>query len=169
MKELKIDASFYLNKSGYPSEGRVKKGPVAVIECIEDIPCNPCEAICPFGAIKVGFPITNLPELDEERCTGCGRCITACPGLAIFVLNYNFSEKEASLSIPYELLPFPEKGDTGICLDRDGKYVCNGKVVRVIPPEKNHMTGVVTFSFPKKYYNIVRSLKIKNGKEKNNM
>jgi len=159
MKELKLDGKIYLGKKGYPSEDRIKKGPVALIECIEDIPCNPCETICPNKAIKVGFPITNLPELNEEKCTGCGRCVPICPGLSIFILNYNFNEKEATLTIPYEFLPLPNKGEKIKCLDRNGKYICNGKIVRVIPPEKNNMTGIVTFSFPKKYYNIVRSFK----------
>jgi len=159
MKELKIDEKVYLNTPGYPSENRIKKGPVAVIECAEDIPCNPCETICPFGAIKVGFPITNLPKLNEEKCTGCGKCVSVCPGLAIFVLNYNFNEKEASITIPYEFLPVPEKGEKVKCFDKNGKYVCNGKIIRVIPSEKNNMTAIVTFSFPKKYYNIVRSFK----------
>ena len=30
----------------------LKKGPVAVVECIQEIPCDPCHASCPFGAIK---------------------------------------------------------------------------------------------------------------------
>lgn len=66
--------------SGIPSQERMKKGPVAVIECVQEIPCNPCENACPFGAIKIGDPITNLPVLDGEKCTGCGTCVAMCPG-----------------------------------------------------------------------------------------
>ena len=29
-----------------PSKERYEKGPVAVIECVQEIPCNPCEAAC---------------------------------------------------------------------------------------------------------------------------
>ena len=49
---------------GYPSQKDLKRGPVAVIECTEEIPCNPCETVCKRGAIVVGEPITNLPHLD---------------------------------------------------------------------------------------------------------
>ena len=29
-----------------PDDERYAKGPVAVIECVQEIPCNPCEAAC---------------------------------------------------------------------------------------------------------------------------
>jgi len=159
MKELRIDERIYRKMGSYPSEERLKKGPVAIIECVEDIPCNPCETVCPRKAIKVGFPITNVPELNEEKCTGCGKCIAICPGLAIFVLNYNFNENLASLTIPYEFLPLPQVDEKIKCFDRNGNYVCKGEIVKIVPPEKNNRTCLITFSFPRKYYNVVRSFK----------
>lgn len=24
-------------------------------------------------------PVPRLPQLDDTRCTGCGRCVAACP------------------------------------------------------------------------------------------
>ncbi len=36
-----------------------------------------CEKICPFNAIHVKE--NGLPEVDEEKCTGCGLCVSACP------------------------------------------------------------------------------------------
>ena len=41
----------------YPSEERMAQGPVAVAECVQEIPCNPCETACRFHAIKVGDPM----------------------------------------------------------------------------------------------------------------
>ena len=64
--------------NGYPSEERFAKGPVAVTECVQEIPCNPCEGACPFHAITVGEPITNCPHVDEDKCTGCCTCVSAC-------------------------------------------------------------------------------------------
>ena len=29
-----------------PSDERYAEGPVAIIECVQEIPCNPCEAAC---------------------------------------------------------------------------------------------------------------------------
>jgi len=36
-----------------------------------------CERVCPFGAIVMGE--LNVPEVIEEKCVGCGLCVTACP------------------------------------------------------------------------------------------
>jgi len=40
-----------------------------------------CEVACPFDAIAVKE--NGLPEVDEEKCTGCGLCVKACPRFII--------------------------------------------------------------------------------------
>jgi Fe-S-cluster-containing hydrogenase component 2 len=143
---------------GYPSYKRFIKGPVAVIECPEEIPCDPCSEICPFNAIEVGKPITNLPRLIEDRCTGCGLCITACPGLAIFVVNLNYSTEEASISMPYEFLPVPKVGEQVKVLNREGAHICEGRVIKV-DEGKDH-TRVVTIAVPKKFFEVARGIRL---------
>ena len=140
----------------YPSEERLKKGPVAVIECCQNIPCNPCETACKFGAITVGDLITNLPVLDESKCVGCGVCLTKCPGLAIFVVDK--SKDMATVSFPFEYLPLPEKGDIVKAVDRAGQYVCDAKVLRVTPRTERQSTCVVKIEFPEKYTFRVKSI-----------
>lgn len=142
---------------GVPSDEYIKKGPIACIECAQEIPCNPCEEACPFGAITIGQPITNLPILDQEKCTGCGNCIAACPGLAIFVLNG--SKEIAEISFPYEYHPAPKKGDEVECVDRAGNIVVKGEVARTVKPPKYDATAVITVKVPKQYINIVRNIK----------
>ena len=141
----------------YPSEERLEKGPVAVIECCQNIPCNPCETACKYGAITVGDPITNLPILDESKCIGCGVCITKCPGLAIFVVDK--SKEMARVSFPFEDLPLPETGETGRAVDRAGQYVCDAKVIRVNNAAANDCTPVVTIEVPKELGDDVRSIR----------
>ncbi|MBE0479236.1 4Fe-4S binding protein, partial [Candidatus Aerophobetes bacterium] len=131
---------------GYPSLERLQEGPCAVIECIEEIPCNPCETACPFGAIKVGSLITNLPKLDEDKCTGCGVCISSCPGLAIFIINLNYTDKLALVSFPFEFLPLPPVGEEVLAVDRKGKKIYKGKVVKVSNKPKQDRTPVVSIS-----------------------
>ncbi|MEJ2627674.1 MAG: 4Fe-4S binding protein, partial [bacterium] len=33
--------------------------------------------VCPFDALSMGAD--DLPVVDEEKCTGCGKCVEACP------------------------------------------------------------------------------------------
>lgn len=160
-----FDAAELRAEGRYPSAERMRKGPVAVIECCQNIPCNPCETACKFGAITVGDPITNLPMLDEEKCIGCGACIAKCPGLAIFVVDK--SADEANISIPFEYLPLPKKGDTVKAVDRAGKYVCDAVVVRVNQAAANDCTPIVSISVPKKWADDVRSIKRLNFVDEN--
>lgn len=143
----------------FPSEERFRKGPVAVIECIQQIPCDPCEGACPFGAIHVGTPITNLPVLDENRCTGCGACISHCSGLAIFVVNKAYKPGMATVSFPHEYLPLPEKGQIVDAVDRAGSFVCKAEVIRISNGPANDHTPVITIAVPIEAADDVRGMK----------
>ncbi len=124
----------------------------AVLECYEEIPCNSCEASCPFGAIYIGKNLNSTPVLDAQKCIGCGKCVNACPGLAVFLVKEE--EKEALVGVPYELLPLPQKGDFMWALSRDGDYVCDAKVEKVVKyPNK---TNIVFAKVPLEFKDKVR-------------
>lgn len=144
---------------GWPGEDRFAKGPVAVIECVQEIPCNPCEGACPYGAIEVGDLITNIPKLDRQKCIGCGLCVASCSGLAIFIVDKTHSETEGTVSFPFEYYPLPEKGDEVEALTRAGEFVCRGTVVRTVNPKRNDHTTVVTIAVPKEHADMVRTIK----------
>lgn len=144
---------------GMPSEKRLKKGAVPIIECADEFPCNPCEAACPEQAIRIGEDITNLPVLDEDKCTGCGVCISACPGLAIFVVDLTYSQKEAVVRIPHEFLPIPGKGEVVKCLSREGKIITEGRIIKVINPKRNDRTPVMWIVVPKEFAGDVRAIR----------
>jgi len=132
-----------------PSLEELKAGACLCIDCIEEIPCNPCETSCPRGAIAVGTPITNLPRLDRARCTACGLCIAACPGLAITIRRIDGDR--ATLRFPWEYLPRPAAGDEVTMVDRLGQELCPGRVVAVSDAARNDRTMVVTAEFPAEY------------------
>lgn len=141
-----------------PPAERMAKGPVAVVECVQQIPCNPCEKACPFGAIAVGGDITSLPAIDWDACRGCGLCISRCPGLAIFVVDASGAD-EARIMMPYEYLPLPVAGETVDALDRAGGTVGRGRVVSVNTAASFDGTPVVTVAVAKELANTVRNLR----------
>ena len=144
---------------GVPSAERLAKGKVAVIECWQQIPCNPCEAACTKGAISIGEPLTKLPVLTEDKCDGCTLCLPSCPGLAIFMVDMSYSNTEATVSLPYELLPLPKKGDTVKALDREGKAVGEAKVVQVTNPPRFNRTPIIRIAVPKALAMDVRNIR----------
>ena len=140
-----------------PDKKRLAKGAVVIIECFQKIPCDPCAISCKLGAIKPFKNINDLPQVDFDKCTGCGICISSCPGLAIFVIDMNYSEKESLVKLPYEMLPLPQKGEEVYALDRAGKIVSKAKVVRV--QKIKNKTNIISISVPKNMAMKIRSIR----------
>jgi Fe-S-cluster-containing hydrogenase component 2 len=151
-----------LNRApGFPKPEDFLKGATVVIECVEEIPCNPCETACPKGAITVGKPITNLPTLDAAKCVGCGMCIAACPGLAIYIKDLYYSEKEALIVFPYEFLPLPKMGEIVTMVGRKGEEICKGRVVQIHVSNASNRTVIIGAAYDKKYFEDVVTMKLK--------
>ncbi|MGI6157867.1 MAG: (2Fe-2S)-binding protein [Saccharofermentanales bacterium] len=130
-----------------PDAARRAQGPYAVIECFQPIPCNPCSTSCPFDAIRPMADINDCPVIDWDRCTGCGRCVGVCPGLAIFIVDETAEDDAAWISVPYEFTPLPDIGDVVTALDRSGRPVGDA-VVRRVNPGKSTQTPLVTLVVP---------------------
>ena len=140
-----------------PSAERRKQGAVAIIECFQEIPCNPCAEACPRGAISIPESISAKPVFDETRCNGCGLCVTRCPGLAIFVVDDSFSPTETLIKLPYEFLPLPQPEQIVDALDRCGKEISVGRVVKV--QENGNKTALISLAVPRKLAMDVRNIR----------
>ena len=106
-----------------------------VIRCTQEIPCNPCEAICPDGLITMGSSIMNLPRYHGV-CLGCGECVSVCPGLAINLVqdDYDPLGEQSLLMLPLEF----ELDRVGLTIgsevetvDCDGRPVGRGRIVAI--------------------------------------
>lgn len=144
----------------FPSIERINKGAVAVIECYKEIPCNPCETACKFDAIKVGEDINNIPRLNSGNCTGCGICLSKCPGLAIMIVDGSKSETTVEVKIPYEFLPLPKEGQIVKGLDREGKYITDVKVLKVLNPKSFDRTPVIMIEADRKFLYEIRNIRV---------
>jgi len=136
-----------------PTKEQLQKG-VAIIECIQEIPCNPCVDACPFNAISMEN-INALPIVDFEKCVGCGKCIEVCPGLAIFVVRVR--GEKATVMLPYEFIPLPKEGQMVKAINREGKEICEAVVKKV----RKGKTPVVTIELPAEYAMEARHIKVK--------
>lgn len=152
-----LDIDEVLDIPGYPGDEVLAKKKCVVVECKQNIPCNPCEAACPHNAIKIGEPITNLPIVDAEKCIGCGLCVALCPGQACFLVDQSKDEYD-TVTIPYEYYPLPEKDQEVYGLSRDGQYLVKATVVRVVMTKKNDRTAVIEIKVPKGYGMKVRNI-----------
>ncbi len=134
-------ASLEQVKSRFPKKEFLAKAK-AIIECYQDIPCNPCQTSCPFGAIHIGDDINVQPKLIVEKCTGCGICVTSCPGLAIMLAKIEPSK--AVFKIPYELLPVPKKNEIWHAINRAGAIIGDALIESAILIPKQDKTVLVT-------------------------
>jgi sarcosine oxidase subunit alpha len=143
-----------------PAAERCRRGPYAVIECFQEIPCDPCHVSCRAGAIKPFTDVNSLPEYDPEVCNGCGTCVAHCPGLACFVVDETHAEGRALVKLPFEFTPVPVRGDSVAALDRTGSEVCAGRVVRVARGKSKLDTTVVWVDIPAEHACSVRNIRL---------
>mgnify|MGYP006291545731 CR=1 FL=1 len=153
MKTYEENGVLSIDDLELPSEDQLIKG-VAITECVQDIPCNPCVDACPVDAISMK-DINAPPVVDYDRCIACGKCVGVCPGLAIFVVKY--TDDKALVTLPYEFLPVPKKNEKVQVLDRKGSVVGSGMVKRVVRQGK---TMVITVEVEKKVVMNVRNIQV---------
>ena len=144
----------------FPDESRINEGPVVVIECFTEIPCNPCTIACKFDAIHIGEDINKRPKVTEKNCIGCSVCLSKCPGLAIMLVDGSKSEEYVHMTIPYEFYPLPEEGDLVEGLDREGKYLEDVKILKVANPKSYDRTPLIKVEVSRKYMYDFRNIRL---------
>lgn len=163
-----IEISKNLLKRGFVAEDEIErfpgvtryKGMHPVMECTQNIPCNPCQDACTRNCIKIGDKITSLPAVNTEAtCVGCGMCVASCSGQAIFLVDESYEEGYASITLPYEFLPIPEVGTKGIALGRNGKEVCIAEVIQVKNMEAFDKTNLLSMKVPVEFVMKARFFK----------
>jgi thioredoxin reductase/Fe-S-cluster-containing hydrogenase component 2 len=134
------------------------KHALPLIDCPETIPCNPCVDVCPTGAIRMDG-ICGLPRIEYDLCTGCMKCASACPGQAIFMISFGSVDDTGRITIPWEYLPSPAKGDMVSILDRTGTDIGTGQIISSIMPKRFDKTRLVTIEAKKELIGQIRSIR----------
>ncbi len=77
----------------------IKEGVYPILNCVQEIPCNPCSTICPKNSILIEGSILN-PPVYTGGCIGCEMCVAVCPGTAITLVD--FRKETPIVTIPFE-------------------------------------------------------------------
>ena len=147
----------------FPAE---EEGVIPVFHCTQEIPCNPCTAVCPQGLIQIDeADIRKLPsfigEQVDKACIGCEKCVTICPGLAITLVDYRKEREQASVTIAYEFLRESiEVGDSVTVLDAEGQALGNVEVTGVRAVKAFDRTIAVKVRAPREYAKRIAGIRI---------
>jgi hypothetical protein len=81
--------------------------------------------------------------------------VAACPGQAIFLVDES-PDDYAVVTLPWEFLPLPQKGDRGFALGRNGKPLCPAEVAAMKTAAAFDKTGLLSIKVPPEYAGRVR-------------
>lgn len=77
-----VERAAYQGLADCRAAGLVQGGPKACsYGCLS---FGNCVAACSFDAMRLGAD--GLPVIEEEKCTACGKCVTACPRNLLAIL-----------------------------------------------------------------------------------
>jgi glycine/D-amino acid oxidase-like deaminating enzyme/NADPH-dependent 2,4-dienoyl-CoA reductase/sulfur reductase-like enzyme/Fe-S-cluster-containing hydrogenase component 2 len=145
-----------LKTPAIPSLARQEK-PFVIADCLYGFACNPCAFSCPHDAITKTSS-SHVPVIDYEKCIGCMKCVTQCPGLAIF--GYNMQKKWIFLPIEFDI---EEKTDVYL-VDNQGKILGEGLVDKITKQKnKTHLAKISVTQFTNENLTEVRGFIVKEN------
>ena len=151
----------------YPVE---ESGVFPVLHCSQEIPCDPCTTVCKQGLIRISpGDIRRLPRFEttegEKGCTGCERCVTICPGLAVTLVDFRQYTELPTVTIPYEFLKDGiETGDVVTVLDTEGRELGDIEVVGVRAIKANDRTILVKLKSPKAFAKKIAGIRVQDDR-----
>lgn len=143
-----------------------EEGVFPVIHCLQEIPCDPCSAVCPAKLIEVDRnDVRRLPVFLEEKngktCSGCERCVVFCPGLAITLVDYRKNPEFPEVTIPYEFLKETiNLGDEIELVDIEGQILARSRVTSVKSIKGNDRTILIKAQVPRAVAKKVSGLRL---------
>ncbi len=141
-------------------------GVFPVLHCVQEIPCDPCTAVCPRDLIHIGSSdIRGLPGFgpspDGRGCTGCEKCVSICPGLAITLVDYRKDGKFPTVVIPYEFLKETvTPGQEVFVRDTGGRPLGRVEVLAVRVVKANDRTVLVKVRAPAEYAKKIAGIRV---------
>jgi len=139
-----------------------EEGVFPVFHCVQEIPCNPCTSVCPLDQINIpDDSLLGLPKFKGEKCTGCMKCLTVCPALAITLVDYRMDSKKPTVSIPYEVKNMKiSEGDIINVVNYEGELLDTLEVIKV--RKALNKTEIIQVKAPAKIAKLIAGIQIQN-------
>lgn len=141
-------------------------GVFPVLHCHQEIPCDPCTAVCPRGLIEIdGDDIRKLPffigSKNGKTCTGCEKCVAVCPGLAITMVDYRKDPEMPTVAVPFEFLKESVAvGDRVAVIDTQGEPLGTVEVRGVQSVNAFDRTVIVKVRVPRAFAKRIAGIRI---------
>ena len=153
----------------YPEEVPAQEdGVFPVFHCVQEIPCNPCSAVCPLGLIRIDpADIRKRPEYIAagvgKSCVGCANCVAICPGLAITLVDYRKDPDHPIVTLAYEFSREQlSVGDKVTVLDTEGEVIGDAEVMKLQANPANPGTILVQVRAPKEYAKRIAGIRVQS-------
>lgn len=133
-----------------PDDSSPETGITPVIHCHQQIPCNPCVSVCKQEVIHIpGDSLLEKPEIANNECIGCNKCLFVCPGLAISLIDYREDPDNPVVSLAYEVYNYEYKeGDSVILADYEGNLLGEAIVIDAVISKKSRKTQIIKVRVP---------------------
>jgi NADPH-dependent 2,4-dienoyl-CoA reductase/sulfur reductase-like enzyme/Fe-S-cluster-containing hydrogenase component 2/bacterioferritin-associated ferredoxin len=144
-------------------------GVFPILHCVQEIPCDPCTTVCPRDLIRIpGDDIRGLPAFEAtdpgKSCSGCEKCVTICPGLAVTLVDYRKDAENPTVTIPYEFLRETiETGDRVAVVGTGGVPLGEVEVVGVRVVKANDRTILVKVRSPRAFAKEIAGIRVQEG------
>ncbi len=134
-----------------PDDSSPETGITPVIHCHQQIPCNPCVSVCKQGVIQIpGDSFLEKPQVVNNECIGCNKCLLICPGLAISLVDYREDQENPTVSLAYEVYNYEyKKGDIVPLTDYEGNPLQEAIVIATAIGKKSRKTQIIKVRVPK--------------------
>ena len=144
-----------------------EEGVFPIIRCTQEIPCDPCTALCPHGLIFIDeSDIRSTPVFlgDGFCCEVCEQCVAGCPGLAITLVDYRKNVDVPIVSIPYEFNrdPIQEK-DVVTAMDTEGNPLGEFEILSVHTIPTSDRTLVVHLEAPREVAKHIAGIRMQEN------
>jgi ferredoxin len=145
----------------------IEEGVFPIIHCTQEIPCDPCTALCPHGLIFIDRKdIRSTPVFlgDGFCCEVCEQCVAGCPGLAITLVDYRNDKNMPVISIPYEFNRDPiQQKDLVTAMDTEGETLGDFEVISVHSNPDSDRTLVVHLQAPREVASKIAGIRMQES------